>query len=195
MTETPVNRGAHLADPGPLGLAGFALTTFLLSCVNSGLVKDTEVAAVLGLAFAYGGLAQLLAGMWEFAKGNTFGATAFSSYGAFWLSFWWMAEHGEDKAAGHGVALYLFCWGIFTAYMFVASLGLGNPALMVVFALLTLTFLLLAFGGWNDAAPGSGLTAVGGWFGLATAVAAWYTSLAGVAAFTFKRPIFPTGAK
>src|SRR5881409_91652 len=77
-----------VADPGPLGLATFALTTFVLSMFNAGLVGKGGEPVVLGLALAYGGLAQLLAGMWEFRTGNTFGATAFTSYGAFWLSFW-----------------------------------------------------------------------------------------------------------
>ena len=88
--------GSHLADPAPLGLAAFALTTFFLSFVNAGLVPASVEPVVFGLALAYGGGAQLLAGMWEFAKGNTFGATAFSSYGAFWLSFWWLTAHLAD---------------------------------------------------------------------------------------------------
>src|SRR6476620_11804697 len=87
--------GAHIADPAPLGLAAFALTTFFLSCVNAGWVPASVEPVVFGLALAYGGGAQLLAGMWEFAKGNTFGATAFSSYGAFWISFWWLTAHLE----------------------------------------------------------------------------------------------------
>ena len=77
-----------IADPAALGLAGFALTTFVLSVFNTGLVDKAGEPVVLGLALAYGGAAQLLAGMWEFRKGNTFGATAFSSYGAFWISYW-----------------------------------------------------------------------------------------------------------
>src|SRR5579862_7682022 len=76
------------ADPGPLGLAGFAGTTFVLSLINSNLISASGIGAVIALAIAYGGLAQLLAGMWEFRTGNTFGAVAFTSYGAFWLSFW-----------------------------------------------------------------------------------------------------------
>src|SRR4051794_25218152 len=114
------------ADPGPLGLAAFALTTFVLSMVNADLVGSKSEPIVFGLALAYGGLAQLLAGMWEFRAGNTFGATAFTSYGAFWLSFWayvqFFASGVAEKDAGHAVGLYLIAWGIFTAYMFVASL-------------------------------------------------------------------------
>ena len=93
--EAPISRpipGAHIADPAPLGLAAFALTTFLLSVVNAGWMNSANEGYVLGLALAYGGLGQFVAGMWEFAKGNTFGAVAFTSYGAFWISFWWLVE-------------------------------------------------------------------------------------------------------
>src|ERR687884_912681 len=91
--STPGSVAAGFADPGPLGLAAFAATTFFLSTVNAGLLPKTVEAGVFGLAFFYGGLAQLLAGMWEFVKGNTFGALAFSSYGAFWLSYWFLVAH------------------------------------------------------------------------------------------------------
>jgi len=91
--STPASVSAGFADPGPLGLAAFAATTFFLSTVNAGLLPATVEAGVFGLAFFYGGLAQVLAGMWEFVKGNTFGAVAFTSYGAFWLSFWYLANN------------------------------------------------------------------------------------------------------
>src|SRR5216110_3891156 len=112
-----------IADPGPLGLAAFALTTFVLSMFNADLVGAGGEPVVLGLALAYGGLAQLFAGMWEFRTGNTFGATAFTSYGAFWLSFWafeqFYAKDITDKVAlGNAVGLFLIGWGVFTAYMF-----------------------------------------------------------------------------
>src|SRR4051794_8133850 len=114
------------ADPAPLGLAGFALTTFVLSMFNSHLVSSAGEPVVLGLALAYGGVAQLLAGMWEFRTGNTFGAVAFSSYGAFWISFWALVTFFVPKIpaahAGDAVGLYLWAWGIFTTYMFIASL-------------------------------------------------------------------------
>ena len=188
--------GAHLADPAPLGLAAFALTTFFLSFVNAGLVPDTVEPVVFGLALAYGGGAQLLAGMWEFAKGNTFGATAFSSYGAFWLSFWWLTAHLADykipeSDVGKGVGLYLIAWGIFTAYMSVAATRVSG-AVLVVFVLLTLTFLVLGIG---DLTTTDGITKLGGWIGILTALAAWYASFAGVTAFTFKRPLVPTGPR
>src|SRR5674476_1255132 len=90
--------GAHFADPGPLGLAGFALTTFMLSCFNSGIAPKSAEVVVLGVALFYGGIAQLFAGMWEFAKGNTFVALAFGSYGAFWMSFWYPVSYTHLRA-------------------------------------------------------------------------------------------------
>jgi len=178
---------ASIADPAPLGLAGFALTTFVLSMFNAGLVGEAGEPVVLGLALAYGGGAQLLAGMWEFRKGNTFGATAFSSYGAFWISFWAFVTFFSKGVPATAVGLYLIAWGIFTFYMWIASFR-TNTAVMVVFLLLWITFVLLGIG---DAADNSGITKLGGWFGLATAVAAWYASFAGVTNFTFGREIVP----
>jgi succinate-acetate transporter protein len=180
------------ANPAPLGLAAFALTTFVLSMFNSGLVSSTGEPIVFGLALAYGGLAQLLAGMWEFRTGNTFGATAFTSYGAFWLSFWAFVqffEKGVPKAdAGHAVGLYLIAWGIFTAYMFVASLR-TSAAVALVFILLALTFIVLGIGnsGGNES-----IVKLGGWIGLATALAAWYASFAEVTNATWGRVVLPT---
>src|SRR3954454_2948287 len=107
-----------VSDPAALGLAGFAMTTFVLSFANSGFVAGAE-SAVLGLALFYGGIAQLLAGMWAFVKGNTFGAVAFSSYGAFWLAFWWLLPNPKAAAAAGaaGVGVFLLAWTIFTAFM------------------------------------------------------------------------------
>jgi succinate-acetate transporter protein len=188
--------GTHLADPAPLGLAAFALTTFVLSFVNAGLVPASVEPVVFGLALAYGGIGQFAAGMWEFAKGNTFGATAFSSYGAFWVSFWWLTAHLADYKipaadAGKGVGLYLIAWAIFTAYMTVAATRVSG-AVLAVFALLTLTFLLLGLG---EMTTTTGLTKTGGWLGILTALAAWYASFAGVTAFTFKRQLVPTAPR
>jgi succinate-acetate transporter protein len=180
-----------VADPGPLGLAAFALTTFVLSMFNSGLMSEKGEPIVFGLAFAYGGLAQLLAGMWEFRTGNTFGATAFTSYGAFWLSFFVFVTFFASKIppadAGHAVGLYLIAWGIFTAYMFVASLR-TTGAIALVFLLLALTFILLGIG---DAGGKENITKLGGYVGLATALAAWYASFAVVTNSTFGRTMLP----
>ncbi len=180
-----------VADPGPLGLAAFALTTFVLSMFNSGLMGEAGEPIVFGLAFAYGGLAQLLAGMWEFRTGNTFGATAFTSYGAFWLSFFvyvtFFAEKVPKADAGHAVGLYLIAWGIFTAYMFIASLR-TTAAIALVFLLLAVTFILLGIG---DAGGKENITKLGGYVGLATAAAAWYASFAVVTNSTFGRTVLP----
>jgi succinate-acetate transporter protein len=182
---------APIANPGPLGLGAFALTTFVLSMFNSGLLAAGGEPVVLGLALAYGGLAQLLAGMWEFKTGNTFGATAFSSYGAFWLSFWafveFFAKAVPEKDAGHAVGLYLIAWGIFTAYMFIPSLR-TTGAVALVFFLLTITFLLLGIG---NAGAHPNIVKAGGYVGLATALAAWYASFAEVTNATFGRVVFP----
>jgi succinate-acetate transporter protein len=189
--ETPAHGGFTVADPGPLGLAAFALTTFVLSMFNSGLVGEKGEPIVFGLAFAYGGLAQLLAGMWEFRTGNTFGATAFTSYGAFWISFFVFVTFFADKIpaadTGHAVGLYLIAWGIFTAYMFIASLR-TTTAIAAVFLLLTLTFLVLGIG---DAGGNENITKLGGYIGLATAAAAWYASFAVVTNSTFGRTLLP----
>ena len=176
-----------IADPAALGLAGFAMTTFVLSMFNTGLVSKAGEPVVLGLALAYGGGAQLLAGMWEFRKGNTFGATAFSSYGAFWISYWAFVAFFAKGVPDTAVGLYLIAWGIFTFYMWVASFR-TTVAVNVVLLLLWITFLLLGIGA---ASANGGITKIGGWIGLATALAAWYASFAIVANFTFKRTIFP----
>jgi succinate-acetate transporter protein len=185
-----------IANPAPLGLAAFALTTFVLSMVNSGLVSDKTEPVVFGLALAYGGIAQLLAGMWEFKTGNTFGATAFASYGAFWISFWALVQFFVKDIpaadAGHAVGLYLWAWGIFTTYMFIASLR-TSVAVAVVFLLLALTYILLGIGNSHGSAPGAGLVKIGGYVGLLTAIAAWYASFAQVVNSTFARTVAPIG--
>ncbi len=180
-----------IADPAPLGLAGFALTTFVLSMFNAGLVDKAGLPIVLGLALAYGGGAQLLAGMWEFLRGNTFGATAFSSYGAFWISYWAFVTFFASKVpaanVGSAVGLYLIAWGIFTTYMWIASFR-TTAAVNLVFLLLAVTFFLLGIG---DATGTSGVSKLGGWVGLATALAAWYASFATVTNLTFGREMLP----
>ena len=198
LSQEPTTRAAPppppvvtIADPAPLGLAAFALTTFVLSTFNAGLVDAKGEPIVLGLALAYGGVAQLLAGMWEFSKGNTFGATAFSSYGAFWISVWayvaFFAEKVPEANRGSAVGLYLIAWGIFTTYMWVASFR-TTAAVSLVFLLLTITFFVLGIG---DAGGNDTISKLGGWLGLATAVAAWYASFAGVTNFTFGRELLP----
>src|SRR3954454_11654045 len=179
------------ADPGPLGLGAFALTTFVLSMFNAGLVGKGGEPVVLALAFAYGGLAQLLAGMWEFRTGNTFGAVAFTSFGAFWLSYWAFVQFFADKVpaadVGHAVGLYLIAWGIFTAYMFVASLR-TTMAIAAVFFALAVTFFLLGIG---NSGEHTNIVKAGGWAGLFTAALAWYVSFAAVTNSTFGKVVLP----
>src|SRR5438874_7012192 len=179
------------ADPGPLGLAGFAMTTFVLSMFNADLVNKAGEPVVLGLALAYGGIAQLLAGMWEFRTGNTFGAVAFSSFGAFWISFFVLVQFFAPTIpaadAGHAIGLYLWAWAIFTTYMFVASLR-TTGAVALVFLLLAVTFILLGAGNWG---AHTNVIKWGGYVGIATAAAAWYASFAAVVNSTFTRTILP----
>jgi len=189
---TPATAGTWVpADPAPLGLAGFAMTTFVLSMFNAHLVSSAGEPVVLGLALAYGGIAQLLAGMWEFRTGNTFGAVAFSSYGAFWISFWVLVTFLVPKIpaahAGDAIGLYLWAWGIFTTYMFVASLR-TTGAVALVFLLLAVTFILLGIG---NSGGHTNIIKWGGYVGLATAAAAWYASFAAVINHTFRRTMLP----
>lgn len=176
-----------LADPAPLGLMGFGLTTFILSLVNAGVLKGAaDIKVVIGLAVFYGGLAQLLAGMWEFRNGNTFGAVAFTSYGAFWLSFvaLLIPGFGVDFGTAAGpsataVGWYLIGWAIITGLLTLGTFRL-NGGLVVVFVLLFIAFILLAIGFFNGSGFGVGITAIGGWVGVLTAIAAWYVALAGI---------------
>jgi succinate-acetate transporter protein len=168
-----------IADPAPLGLAAFALTTFLLSVVNAHWTRGNSAGtAFLGYALAYGGIAQLLAGMWEFRNRNVFGATAFSSYGAFWLGlFVWIRV--APAAVGHDLGWILIAWAIFNTYMLILSAQV-NLAVFGVFFFLELTEIALAIGNFTDLGTGLG-TQIGGYLGVATALVAWYASAAGVA--------------
>jgi hypothetical protein len=191
MSEKNEIHGSLIADPGPLGLTGFALTTFCLSAINAGLVPKESLGVVIALAIIYGGFAQLLAGMWEFKKNNLFGATAFSSYGAFWISFaifelgnifhWFAIPH-------EGILLFLVAWTIFTFYMWIGTFAL-NKALVVVFSTLLVTFILLDIG----AAGVPMAHTLGGYLGLVTAFAAWYTSAAGILNTLYGKVILPVG--
>src|SRR6202035_2589456 len=132
--ERPIASSWVPANPAPLGLAGFAMTTFVLSMFNANLVYEKGVPVVLGLALAYGGVGQLLDGLWEFRTGNTFGAVAFCSYGAFWISFWFVVHAASSLAPTEvfsGLGLYLWMWGIFTTYMFLASLRTTGAVALV----------------------------------------------------------------
>jgi hypothetical protein len=189
-TASTPSAGWTPANPAPLGLAAFAMTTFVAMMCQANIVSPGSTPVVLGLTLAYGGLTQLLAGMWEFRTGNTFGAVAFSSYGAFWLAFWALnVFYAKDITAdaGHAVGLFLWAWAIFTAYMMVAALRVSG-AVLLVFVLLTITFILLAIA--ND----GGNATTGHWagyVGIATAAAAWYASFGAVVNSTFGRTVVP----
>jgi uncharacterized protein len=182
----------RVADPGPLGLAGFAMTTFCLSSANANLWHGGGEAAALALALVYGGIAQFAAGMWEFHRKNTFGALAFTSYGAFWISFYVLLKIPAVAAGTDTVGVYLLAWTIFTAYMTIAALKTSN-AVLSVFVALTVTFLLLTIGNWG--AGHTGLVKAGGWVGLLTALLAWYASAAGVINETHKKVTLPVGPR
>ena len=177
------------ADPAPLGLAAFALTTFLLSAANAGWMKNASGGAWLGYAFAYGGLIQLLAGMWEFRNRNVFGATAFSTYGGFWIGLGLWAKFIPATAAGKDVAWILLAFAIFNTYMLIWSSTL-NTAIFLVFLTLEATEIVLFIGGF---AGNTGIVKVGGYIGIITALVAWYTSAAGVGAGVTGKPILPVG--
>jgi succinate-acetate transporter protein len=183
------------ADPAALGLAAFALTTFVLSTFNAGLLPATVEPVVLGLALFYGGMAQLIAGIWEFAKGNTFSATAFCSYGAFWMAFWYLVQFTDLSAAGNdagkGVGVFLLAWGIFTLYMTVAARH-TNRAVFLAFIVLTPTFFALAIGAYTGVVT---ITRIGGWLGLLTALLAWYASFAVVINSTHQRIVLPVNPR
>jgi len=187
----PVVTRAITADPGPLGLGAFALTTFMLSMYNAHLITQKGLPTVIAVALAYGGIAQLLAGMWEFRTGNTFGATAFSSFGAFWISFFLLIQlklfTPDTPVPKSAVGLYLISWGIFTTYMLVASLR-TTAAISLVFLLLAATFFVLGIGNANGSVN---TIKIGGYLGIATAAAAWYASFAGVVNSTFGRILLP----
>ncbi|QSO47672.1 acetate uptake transporter [Alicyclobacillus mengziensis] len=173
-----------IADPGPLGLAGFGITTVILSLINAGVTSAGALGVVLGLALVYGGGAQLLAGMWEFKKGNTFGATAFTSYGAFWIAFYFII-HAAPKA---GMGVFLLMFGILTFYLWIGTFYL-NRALFFVFLTLWLAFLFLALGSFG--VMGS---QAGGWIGFVCGVLALYTSAAGVINSVAGHVVLPVGS-
>jgi succinate-acetate transporter protein len=194
MTEDARISPAAIADPAPLGLGAFALTTFLLSVHNAGWDTAATGSAWLGYAFAYGGLAQLLAGMWEFRNKNVFGATAFSTYGGFWigLGLWALlvAPHATASQAGHDLGWILLAFAIFNTYMLLLSTQV-SLAVFAVFLTLEVTEIVLFIGNFTGH---SGIVKVGGVIGVITAVAAWYTSAAGVSNGIGGRIKLPVGS-
>jgi succinate-acetate transporter protein len=194
MTEEARPVLTPAADPAPLGLAAFALTTFLLSAANANWMTSATGSAWLGYALAYGGACQLLAGMWEFKNRNVFGATAFSTYGGFWIGlFLWVqfvAPHAASaSAADHDLGWILLAFAIFNTYMLIMSAQL-NMAVFAVFLTLELTEIILFIGNFSGT---SGIVKLGGYVGILTALCAWYTSAAGVSASLNGRVKLPVG--
>jgi succinate-acetate transporter protein len=182
------------ANPAPLGLMGFGMTTVLLNLHNIGFFEMDQL--ILAMGIFYGGMAQVIAGIMEFRKGNTFGTTAFTSYGLFWLSLAWIIAARGDALFGIGndagfMGWYLIMWGLFTAYMFVATL-MKNRALQVVFGSLTVLFVLLAIGDWTGTTV---ITQIAGWEGVFCGGSAIYLAAAEVLSEDYGRRILPVGER
>ncbi len=181
------------ANPAPLGLLGFGMTTVLLNLHNAGCYELNSMVLAMGLA--YGGTAQVIAGIMEWKKNNTFGTTAFISYGFFWLSLVALVVlpklvPGVTATSSTALAAYLAIWGVFTAVMFVGTLRL-NRALQVVFGSLTILFFLLA---WGNAAGNTGVLRFAGCEGIVCGLSAIYTGLAQVLNEVYGRTVLPLGA-
>jgi uncharacterized protein len=193
-TEPPLRPTAPIADPAPLGLAAFALTTFLLSANNAKWTDGTE--AWLGFAFAYGGLVQLLAGMWEFRNRNVFGATAFSTYGGFWIGLGLYVLLVEPTAGGNAALVQndlgwiLLAFAIFNTYMLLWSTQV-NMAVLGVFLTLEATEIILFIGFFSGS---ENTIKIGGYVGVLTALVAWYASAAGVINGLTGRPTLRVGS-
>lgn len=184
-----------LANVGALGLGGFALSTFILNIVNAGWVDAKTIGIVMPVAMFYGGLAQFMAGMWDVKRGDTFGATCFSSFGAFWMG---LATFFFLKLAGvagfvdvtpAGVAIVLIAWGIFTFYATIASLKLPK-AVTWVFITLTILFFLLAIGEFVPI-----VHTIAGYEGVLCALIAWYASAGILINTTHGKTILPLGER
>ena len=166
------------------------MTTFCLSSANAGWWDKGGASAALALALIYGGTAQFAAGMWEFVRKNTFGALAFTSYGAFWIAFYILLKIPAIPPSTNTVGIFLLAWAIFTAYMTIAAMR-TNAAVLSVFFVLTLTFVALTIGNWG--AGSANWVKIGGYLGIVTAALAWYASAAGVINETHGKVVFPVG--
>jgi uncharacterized protein len=192
--DRPAAPALAVADPAPLGLAAFALTTFLLSAANAKLTRGaTSGNEWIGYGFAYGGLAQLLAGMWEFRNRNVFGATAFSTYGSFWIGlalYFRLVAESAGPGVLNDLGWILLAFAIFNTYMLVMSAQV-TVAVFLVFLTLEVTEILLFIGFFSDNAN---ILKIGGYVGILTALVAWYASAAGVANGMGGRIRLPVGA-
>jgi len=181
-----------LANPAPLGLACFALTTFLLSVINAELAQKDLIGAVVSCALVYGGVVQIMAGMWEIRAGSTFGGVAFSSYGGFWMSFGLillLEFLGIWVVPPTAIGVFLLAWTFFTFYLWVGTFSLSK-ALVSTFTLLLLTFALLDLGHLADIPI---VNVAGGYVGILCAMNAWYVSAATLLSELFGREVLPLG--
>ena len=198
--QAPVTAaGVAWGNSAPLALAGFATTTFMLSMINANLVNFGTLPVVFGVAFAFGGLAQLISGVIQLRMGNTFGGMLFTGYGAFWLSLFAIGDLFLKAVpvtqVGHALGLLLYAFGIFTVIMLAASLRTSIAVVTTLF-LLAVTFFVLGVGNYTAAVPlpaASGLIRTGGWIGLAVAAGAFYLALAEVCEASYGRAILPLG--
>ena len=179
------------ANPVPLGLIGFAATTWLLSLINAGWYGKESMPLVLAMALSFGGGAQMLAGLLSYIRGNTFASVAFLSYGAFWLSFALYLQIFGGSSPPAFVGWYLFVWGVFTFYMWIASFR-HNTVLQLIFLSLWITFFLLAAGDWFGL---HALHTVGGYSGLLCAALAAYLSAAEIINGDYGRVVLPVGTR
>jgi len=191
--------GVAWGNSAPLALAGFATTTFMLSMINANLVNIGTLPVVFGVAFAFGGLAQLIAGVIQLRMGNTFGGMLFTGYGAFWLSLFAIANFFLKSVpaaqVGHALGLFLYAFGIFTVIMLAASLRTSIAVVTTLF-LLGVTFFVLGAGNYTAAVPtpaASALIRTGGWIGLAVAAGAFYLALAELCEASYGRVVLPLG--
>ena len=194
MNETLTQIRDTTANPAPLGLLGFGMTTILLNLHNAGFYPLNSM--ILAMGICYGGLAQIIAGVMEWKKGNTFAATAFISYGFFWLSLVLLvtmpklgvATATDEKA----MAAYLAVWGLFTAFMFLGTLRL-HLAGQIIFGTLTILFFLLAYGDYTDASPG--FRQATGYEGIFCGLSAMYAGVAQVINEAFGKTLLPLGVR
>jgi len=186
-----------LSNPGPLGLMAFGMTTVLLNLHNIGLYSLGTM--ILAMGIFYGGLAQVIAGIMEFKKGNTFGTTAFCSFGFFWLTLvfllvlpnmgWWL-----KKPSNGGFGTYLFMWGLFTAFMFIATLKLNRGLQTIFLSLVILFWLLAAHNFWEVGTAGTPvILRIAGWVGIFCGASAIYVSIAGVLNEVYGKVVLPIG--
>jgi len=184
-----------LANVGALGLGGFALSTFILNIVNAGWVDGAAIGIVMPVAMLYGGLAQFMAGMWDVRRGDIFGATCFTSFGAFWMGlalFFFMKFAGIQAfvdVPAEGVAIVLIAWGIFTFYATIASLKLPK-AVTWVFITLTILFFLLAIGEFVPI-----VHTIAGYEGVLCALIAWYASAGTLINTVHGKTVLPLGER